>query len=748
MAGILIGKHTEIWLFAALSAVPAVAGIPLCGRKHPLMRRILIALLACAVGTLMGYRTWHPALPEERVWHVTGVVVEEIRSSDNTQHKTLLQNVTLDGKPWRGGAYWSFYMAEKPDSLQPGMKVEGDFRLYHPSGADNPGGFDFREYLLQKNVRIGLYGNTGLTVPGPSYSVNGRLAALRHALTARLCAVMEEQAGGYAATMLLGVRNLVPNDDRDAFSRLGIAHILSVSGFHVAVLYDLLVRLLRTLRLSRRARLPILTLLLAAYCILAGMGAPVVRASILILLREYGLLRHRPSEGLHLLSLAAIITLLIMPAQLTSAGFHLSYAALLSLILIRPFLIGERKIGSFRERHRWANRLWIAAMSSLAVQLGILLPQLYWYQELPLLSVVLNIFVLALAAVLLNGYWVLLFVMWVPYIGPFLGQIAAWVTELMTRGVRLLADRDWITLWTRQANLLTAAGWLLIGLGLCYLWQMKKSRRVILTAAGTLAVILSLISWPHRGTDYIQLSTGSADSAVLRDGHVVWVIDTGEDATLSTYLHQRRLSVDTLVITHLHTDHVLGICELVNDRIPVRRLILPEGAEEQAVTPECLNVVELLRERGTEIVRVKRGDRLELPSGSMTVLWPEHERIRRGHDANDYSLAMIFDLQGVRMLTAGDLTGTYEMYAAQPADLLKASHHGSKASNAPEFLQTVSPQAILLSGGDETRLRSLSERAGAIPVWATQERGALAVRFESGEFTVRGYHDPVLSGIE
>ncbi|MBQ6175157.1 MAG: ComEC/Rec2 family competence protein [Clostridia bacterium] len=741
MSGILIGKHAVTWVWAAVSAAAAVTGI-IVVRKSVLGRSVLAALLFLSVGTLAGFQTWHPVLPDEGMYHVTGIIADEITEGSNTQRKTLLQHVTLDGKAVRGGAYWSFYADELPDGLRPGMTVEGDFRLYHPSGADNPGGFDFREYLLQKGIRIGLYGRVNLTVRHSGLSVTAWLAGVRHALKERLIAVMGEQAGGYAATMLLGVRNLVPTEERDAFSRLGIAHVLSVSGFHVAVLGGSLILILRKLKIGRWARLPILTVLLCAYCVLAGMGAPVIRAVILILLREYGMLRHRPTEGLHLLSAAAIITLLVMPAQLTGAGFQLSYSALLALILVRPFLVsGKWPAPKRRVFRKWTDGIRIALMSSLAVQIGILLPQLYWYQELPLLSVVLNIAVLTIASMLLTGYWILLLLMWIPFVGPLLGSLAARVTELLTGGASLLASHDWITMWTRQADLLTAAGWVLVMIGLCWLWCMKRTWRTVMVCAGTAMMVLSVIPWPHRGVDYIQLSVGNADAAVLQDEGTVWVIDTGEDATLSTYLHQRRLSVDTLVITHLHKDHAMGILDLISDRIPVRRVILPEGAEEQAIPPECLEALAALEARGTAVLHAARGDVFDLPNGSMTVLWPEHGRVRSGQDANHYPLGMLFELCGVRLLTAGDLTGTYEMYSARSADLLKASHHGSKASTSAAYLEAVSPQAILLSGADSERMASLAERAPGIPVWATQDIGAVTVRFEAGRMYLHGFHE-------
>ena len=125
--------------------------------------------------------------------------------------------------------------------LLPGKAVSFTASLYHPRGADNPDGYDFREALLQRGITVGVYGKDSLTVQDPvCFSFAGFIASLRHRLSASLIAALGGETGAYASAMLLGMRSLIPSDDRQAFSRLGIAHILSVSGFHVGVLIGIL----------------------------------------------------------------------------------------------------------------------------------------------------------------------------------------------------------------------------------------------------------------------------------------------------------------------------------------------------------------------------------------------------------------------------------------------------------------------------------------------------------------------------
>lgn len=736
MGGILLGRESRTWAWLMAGTCCAVVAVVLCLR-FPTRRRLALLALTLSVGGLLGWREWHRSLPEADTYHVSGIVADEIQEGSRGKRKTILRNIIIDGKNWPDGAYWTFYETELPEGLAPGATVEADLRLYHPAAEDNPGGFSFKDYLLQRNCSIGLYGDTNLQVSHDRWSLWGAAASLRHSLTQRLCQVMGEEAGGYAATMLLGVRNLIDTEDRDAFSRLGIAHVLSVSGFHVGVLFAAIAWFLRKLRVPRAVQFPIVAAILAFYCVLTGMGAPVIRAAVLVILNEWGHLRHRQRSSLHLLSAAAIITLMMTPSQLTGAGFQLSYGAMLGLALILPSMRWWIRV---KIRGRVRRRIAEGLAATLAVQAGILLPQLYWYQQFPVLSLFLNVLVLAVASVGLVLYWIVLLCMWLPVVGPAIGTAVGAVTRAAADGVVWLGSQDWVSLWTCQANIWTAVGCLLIFTGACWLWRMKARFRIPMIAAGLAAVILSVIPWPYTGTEYIQLSVGNADAAILRDGDTVWVIDAGESATAATYLRQRRLSVDTLVISHLHRDHVMGVESLIQNRIPVRRVILPEGAEQQAdLNPDCLALLTALEARGAEIVHAARGDVFALPSGDATAIWPERGKVRSGQDPNDYSLTLSLRLRGVTLLTGGDLTSSYEMYAARPADILKVAHHGSSGSTTAEYLEAVDPSVLLLSNAMTSRYERVCRIAEGRLLYATQEVGAITIRFEEDRYEITGY---------
>lgn len=737
MAGILSGRMADMWSFSvAALLLAAIAAVIAYGWP----RTLALVMCAAALGSFVSWQTYHPVLPGEGTYTITGVVMQDVRLRDDGQVQTTLEHVTLNGEDFSSGAYWTWYLdadEEFPNQLKPGAWVSFDARLYHPGQETNPDGFNFREYLLQRDITIGVYGAEALTFPDGPFTVSGSMSSLRHDLTRRLINVMGQETGAYAAAMLLGNRGDLPEEDTEAFRTLGISHILSVSGYHVGVLTTLLLFALKPFHMARKHRFWLQALLLTVYCLLTGGAAPVVRAALLLLLLELGRLKHRQSLPLHMLSATASIQLLFNPSLLTSASFQLTYGAMLGLMLIRPWLMRRR---TFPKGVR--NWLWQAVCSCLAAQIGILPAQLYWFGELPLLSLVLNLFVMSITSVVMAVYWLTLLLLWLPGVRDVLGWIAALMTGGLLDGVRWLGSLEGTTLWTRQADVFTIIGWMMVMTGLSvYPPKAWWKFRVFMACTGLALILTLLIPLPSNDTVYIQFDVGEEDAALINDHGKVIVIDVGEDGNaLSGYLHKRRLGIDMLILSHLHTDHAGGLQAILDDHIPVAHCYLPYGALQAAeIPPEIPAMLHALQARGTEIHYLSRGDVLILPNGTLTCLWPDEGMYRPRLDANDNSLTLLADLQGVTLLLTGDLSGEYEQYAAVPADILKAAHHGSASSTSPAFLEAVEPSLILLSCGNEDREISMQSRSGSLPLYSTNTHGALTLTFEDGSCTIQTY---------
>ena len=354
-----------------------------------------------------------------------------------------------------------------------------------------------------------------------------------------------------------------------------------------------------------------------------------------------------------------------------------------------------------------------------------------------------NVLLVAGMNVLLLLDWVTLLLAPIPWLAALPGAATRAVSEGFLRLVNALGQFA-PTLWTRQPDAWVVLGWLLVFAALLPFgksrnrWQNRKKRLPML-AAGAALMATILLPAPFSGTEYIQLDMGDADAAVLRQEKHVLVVDAGEyGGDLASYLCAEHLPVDLLVLTHLHSDHAGGVRELLDEGIPIRRCVMPSGALEADFDEEVLPLLARMEENGTVIETVCRGDILQWAEGKLTVLFPPEGF--SASNANDGSMALLVEAEGVKLLLTGDLSARYGQYAAVSADVVKAAHHGSKNGTTQAFLDESAPTAVLVSTKRENAADYLRGITDA-DVYSTLESGAIIIRMADGHFTIEQFEE-------
>lgn len=739
MAGIALGFQAPTSAMPMLCVSAALAGLLLLGRRRT--RAAGCLLLTFLLGAALGIRTANPTLPPEGDAQVTGVVAGEVDfRAEKGQVRVILRDVTLNGERIASGAYWTFYLKadEKiPVCLTPGARISMTAEVYHPQGQRNPHGYDFRQALRQKNILIGLYGAAKLQALPDGLSLYGLAARFNHRMAQTLRDVCGEEAGQLASAVLLGMRDEVPDEEQEQFRRLGIAHILSVSGFHVGVLVALLALLMMPVK-HRRLRIALTLPMLLAYAFLTGGNAPAVRAVLLWALVCWGRIRHKRVLMLHVLCASAMIQLMFAPAQLFSASFQMTYGVMAAICGITA-----QTAPNAQKKRGWKGKMLSLLSVSAAAQFGVLLPELYWFGRVPLLGIAVNVLLVAGMNVLLLLDWVTLLLTPIPWLAALPGAATRAVSEGFLHLVNALG-RFAPTLWTRQPDAWVVLGWLLVFAALLPFgksrnrWKNRKKRLPML-AAGAVLMATILLPAPFSGTEYIQLDMGDADAAVLRQEKHVLVVDAGEyGGDLASYLCAEHLPVDLLVLTHLHSDHAGGVRELLDEGIPIRRCVMPSGALEADFDEEVLPLLARMEANGTVIETVHRGDILQWAEGKLTVLFPPEGF--SASNANDGSMALLVEAGGVKLLLTGDLSARYGQYAAVSADVVKAAHHGSKNGTTQAFLDESAPTAVLVSTKRENAADYLRGITDA-DVYSTMESGAIIIRMADGHFTIEQFEE-------
>lgn len=735
-AGIrFVWRPLPVWIAGGLCLTVA-ALLPRIGR-----RRILgvIGLFLFFGMLLSGYAS-HPLLPEEGKYEITGVLCGDAALREDGTAWAYLEQVTLR----RGGevhrlnrVYWTYH----PEPQAPFLPREGDRasfsgRLYHPEGQMNPYGFDCRLYLLQKGAAAGISGaREALVADHPGRGLKSLTYQARSWLDEKIRAVFGEESA-LPEALLAGIRDNLPPETVQAFSDVGLAHLLAISGLHVGLLAEALLLPLRALT-GRKTQFVILAGFLLFYCALLDFSAPVVRASLLMVFAKGRRLARRAPDPLTALAAAFLLILVFRPLDLFSASFQLSFCAVLGLAALLPALEGRG--GGLRGR-------FLRSMAATAsVMLCIAVPTIQIFHRLSLLGLVLNPVVCILFALLLPLYLLVLVVgcVWLPA-GQMLAGMANAVSGWIEHAVQALGRLPFATVSVPFLPWYCVAA-VAFALALATRYILWPGKRKVLVAACCLASAFLL--WPMtacRDVQYIQLAMGQADSALIMDSRRTFVIDAGKyGGDLASCLLSMGRKADVLVLTHLHADHCQGVRQLIDNRVPIGEVWLPEGAEEQRIDDSCLSLIREMEEMGVPVRHLAAGDIFREGRVGLTVLWPEAGTVPPNRDANRYSLALLCDLDGVKLLSAADIPGNYEMYAARDADLIKIAHHGSKSSTGDEFLSVVTPDAALITGSDTAALPhpDLLERLSrrGIPWYNTAEWGAVTVTVRSGGAIIAPY---------
>ena len=355
---------------AGLSLALAVGAV-LWGRSRALV--VGLALLAFAAGgfcvaTLRTRLVAAPVIPENMApARVEGWVVDVVSASAERQ-RLLIAPTWIDGLhgdqlPAR------LRVTVRQGAVGPGMAIRV-LTLLDPSPPPAaPGAYDFaRDAYFHRiggsGLALGVPQVIALAPPPWSFRMGLALNQARWSLGRRLVERMGPRTGGLAAALVVGQQAWLAQADIDAMRNSGLAHILSISGVHMAIVGGFVFAALRlgvaawpwaALRVpgKKLAAAGALTAVLA-YLALSGAPPPAQRSAITAGVAFIAILLDRRALTLHSLAIAALAVLLLQPEAITQPGFQMSFAATAALLaMAESWPRASREIAA-----PWAIRLF------------------------------------------------------------------------------------------------------------------------------------------------------------------------------------------------------------------------------------------------------------------------------------------------------------------------------------------------------------------------------------------------------
>lgn len=475
--------------------------------------KILLAglMLAAAGFTLARVHTLvvdHPVIGRETGPVSVEAVIESAEPASETGNvlRLILERPQIAGlSPQETPPRVRVSVRTDAHSTEPGTRVETLAVLIPPAPPVWPGGFDFARAAFFD--RLGAVGYTVASVrvleeaemrPG----LSARIQAMRQAIAGRMHGVIGGGEGAVAGALVTGLRAAIPDDVSEAMRAAGLAHLLAISGLHMALVAGFLFFAVRAGLAAIPAvalRFPIrkIAALAAwagalAYLMIAGGAVPVTRAFLMASVVILAILTGRRAVSLRTVALAALVILVLEPAALLSAGFQMSFAAVVALVAgyraLEPWLVQFRRGGGIV---RLAGLyLLTIAISTVIAELTIGPIAAFHFNRMAAYGLIAN-----LAAVPLMGFWVMPMLM----IGVILMPLGldAWALTAAGWGLAgIIGTAEWTTSLPGAEILvakLPGAFLPLFGLGLAWLalWKAWALARWGLLPIGA-AILLGL----------------------------------------------------------------------------------------------------------------------------------------------------------------------------------------------------------------------------------------------------------------
>lgn len=603
------------------------------------------------------------------------------------------------------------------------LECQGDLKLVNTN--TNPNLFSYRLYAISKGV--GLEFKPRKLNPEVSRLKSSDIfLGLRRRFTAYINRIFRKNLSKDSADFVISITLADNLFDREDINKLGLAHILAISGFHFDLLMTFMVSILSIIGFSYKKSMVFTLSLALIYAYIIGFAYSILRVLIVSTIIFLGFLLRRGVDRVKALMVAAILILFINPFAILNTGYILSFMTMLAIYKIYPRLKVYFKEGFLRNN--------IAFTTS--IQFAVLPFSVYYFRYFNFLSIVANFLVVPVFEIAMYIIFCLIFLY------PVLRSLLKPGFIILDMIIRSIINMTVVLSKVRIFTLEFMAESIFVSLFLFVLIfvltniKTKKNLGRFLKMALAIVLISIVVRNLDRPIEYQMIDIGQGDAFLLNDKGKYYMVDVGGpkykdydsgERILVPYLKSIGIKeIEAAFISHEDSDHA-GNLDILRKNFTVKNIITDDKVSKEF-------------KHKYKPVFMKKGDDFKLSEGNIHCVYDGTDGVI---EKNDQSLGLVIDIRGNKILTMGDLSSTYEDKLRVKADILKLSHHGSAHSSSKKFIKEVDPKMVLISAGRDNSYGHPSKEAlnnvGKIKKYNTQTDGLVKINFYKGRVKVEKY---------
>ena len=489
-----------------------------------------------------------------------------------------------------------------------------------------------------------------------------------------------------------------PEYIKTTFINSGLLHILAASGMNVAFIYGFWYFFLnRVFKISFKFTVASGMGVILLYALMTGLGASVVRATIMILFILAGKLIDRDTHSIALLSLVAMLMLIYNPAYINDVGFQLSFLVTFGLFVSTNLLKhdGNKIVGFIKD----------SVLVPLIAQIWVAPLQMFYFNTFSLYSIFANILTALILPFISFGGFISAIISIIQPISNFICQyfdiVLTPFLNLLVKISTFFAQLPHSLIITTHPNVLQILIYYSFVLLVTLLFK-QFSKKVLYLAVGTLLVLLlSTISIPNKNLEITTFAVQNADAFLIKTPqNKYFIIDTAKsgynggksqaEIIILKYLKDKGIkNVEGMILTHFDNDHSGGAVDLYSN-LKIKKTYINSFQDKSYTSTKIYKTIKpLIIAKNNDIIYTEPN--LEIKT---------YRTFIKNND-NENSIITSIKYKNNSILFMGDagIIAYEKLKNELPKNLtlLKLGHHGAKNVINKEMLEDLSPQYILIS---------------------------------------------------
>lgn len=545
---------------------------------------------------------------------------------------------------------------------------------------------------------------------------------------------MDRKEAGFATAIMTGNRDNLSGSVRLAFTRLGISHILAVSGLHLSIIVGGMDILLKLIAIPRKPKNLILIVCAGFFACICGLSASVVRAAVMLSFLYLADTVGEVYDSLTSLFIAVFLIILFRPSAVYDVGMWLSFFATMGILLAMP-AVSEIPMQNLPRTVRKALTFILSLLCMTLAASFFTLPIVHLaFGGISVISPLANLVFVPLTQLVLYLLVCLTALGGVPFLAGPIGRAAQGLIAFVCDTANRLSDLRNIYFSLRYPFVPFLLALLVVGI--LTVIAVKKLRPGHLFAVFALCIAAyglcyGMYTRMQRDVSYVYVETdGKSDViGIVSRGEVAIVdVSTGGQTVPKRAIDRAEdfyaCEVDLFVLTHYHSYHVGTMLDLVN-RIKIHRVLLPSPSTEQEAS-YCREICERIGDC-TEIAFYLTDGTEYAAVGETVLLLPERSFIDRStHPIVRFGVSVGEDGKGFSYLSEG---ATETDFSGFGNSVVVLGSHGPTLRHLFTAEPLKNAELVIFSEKKHADLTELSDLKGTV-AFAEDYGGSVGIVFE------------------